>query len=77
MPCPHGVNIPLVFFKYNECAMFGITDQPRRSYMLAKRLKRDASLCVACGLCETKCPQHIDIINQLKIAHEALDGWIE
>ena len=77
MPCPHGVNIPLVFFKYNECAMFENSDQPRRSYMLAKRGKRDASQCVACGLCEKKCPQNIDIINQLKIAHAALDGWIE
>jgi hypothetical protein len=28
--------------------------------------KGNASSCVQCGLCKTKCPQHLDIPNLLK-----------
>jgi predicted aldo/keto reductase-like oxidoreductase len=37
----------------------------------------DATHCVACGACEKKCPQRIGIIEQLKVAHKALEGWRE
>jgi predicted aldo/keto reductase-like oxidoreductase len=77
MPCPQGVEIPGVFARYNDGMMFGNFDQPRRSYMFTMRAGRDASKCVACGACEKKCPQGIDIINKLKTAHEKLKGWIE
>ncbi len=77
LPCPKGVHIPGVFFGFNAGTMFGDFSQPKRSYMFTKRFKQDASQCVACGACEKKCPQHIDIINQLKVAHASLDGWIE
>ena len=76
-PCPYGVNIPGVFTKYNDGTMFENFDQPSRSYSFMTRQKADASHCEACGACEKKCPQHIKIIDQLKIAHEALKGWIE
>jgi predicted aldo/keto reductase-like oxidoreductase len=77
LPCPKNVNIPGVFSKFNEGAMFGNYTQPRRSYLFQTRSGQDASHCVACGACEKKCPQHIGIIEQLKTAHEALKGWIE
>lgn len=77
-PCPKGVDIPGIFFKYNAGVMFGNYEQPKRSYLIAnKRRGSDASRCIACGACEKKCPQHIDIIRQLKIADETLTGWIE
>jgi len=28
-------------------------------------------------LCEPKCPQKIEIVKQLKVAHESLKGWVE
>ena len=77
LPCPKGVNIPGVFSRYNDGMAFQNFDQPKRSYMFLGRNGQDATNCVACGACEKKCPQHIDIINQLKVAHEALKGWIE
>ncbi|MFP3041360.1 aldo/keto reductase [Treponema primitia] len=77
LPCPQGVKIPDTFAKYNNGVMFGTFEPVKRQYYFSTRDKQDASLCVACGECETKCPQHIEIPKQLKIAHEALKGWIE
>ena len=77
MPCPNGVDIPSIFFRYNEGHMFESYDQPSRAYMLLASFKKDFSRCVACGECEKKCPQQIEIIKQLKNAHETLKGWVE
>ena len=77
LPCPSGVNIPEVFGNYNEGTMFENFAQPKRAYMFLGRQKKDASLCVSCGECEKKCPQRIEVPKQLKVAHQALAGWIE
>lgn len=77
MPCPQGVAIPSVMGLYNDGKRFGDFSQPQRSYMFISRGGRDASRCAECGICEEKCPQHIEIIKSLKEAHESLKGWIE
>jgi predicted aldo/keto reductase-like oxidoreductase len=77
MPCPFGVNIPGTFSGYNDGVSFANFNQPRRSYSFSVNAKSDASQCRACGACEKKCPQRIDIIEKLKTAHEALKGWVE
>jgi len=77
LPCPNGVEIPSIFFRYNERHMFEFLDQPARAYMLLGMFKKDFSRCTACGECEKKCPQQIEIIKQLKIAHEELKGFLE
>jgi len=33
--------------------------------------------CTECGVCTPKCPHGIDIPKELKVAHEALKGWVE
>ena len=77
LPCPNGVDIPGVFSRYNDGTMFENFTPAQRSYMFATRAKRDATPCVECGECEKKCPQGIEIVKQLKVAHEALKGWVE
>ncbi len=77
VPCPQGVAIPNIFKAYNLGAMFDVYDNPKRTYMMYKDAKRDASSCVECGVCESKCPQNIKIIERLKEAHGKLDGWNE
>jgi predicted aldo/keto reductase-like oxidoreductase len=74
LPCPQGVNIPQVFGKYNDGVMFGTFEPSRRGYLFQVQGRQDAGLCVRCGVCEQKCPQHIGIIGELARAHETLRG---
>ncbi|MCL2882720.1 MAG: aldo/keto reductase [Coriobacteriia bacterium] len=77
MPCPNGVGIPQIFELYNNAMRFENLEPFKRGYWFATSRGADASQCLECGNCEEQCPQHIDIIHQLKVAHEALKGWIE
>ncbi|GHU78876.1 aldo/keto reductase [Clostridia bacterium] len=77
MPCPQGVNIPTAFERYNTAKTFEALEPSRRTYMFLTRSGSDATNCVECGVCETKCPQGIKIIDQLKLVHETLKGWVE
>ena len=74
MPCPKGVDIPGTFRCYNE--MFSESKgDGRREFFQVIGLRKNTSLpsqCVACGKCESHCPQHISIIEELKAADKAL-----
>jgi len=80
MPCPNGVNIPLCFESYNNLA-FGNNPEEER-LMYAARLggvagtgkSGYASLCVKCGECVEKCPQHIDIPSVLESIVAEFEG---
>jgi len=72
-PCPQEVNIPWIFEKYNEARVYGLWEPSRRSYQAWQWVQgKPADAWVECGECETKCPQHIPIREQLREAHEAL-----
>lgn len=74
MPCPQGVDIPGAFRCYNE--MFSESKRVGRNefFQVIGIRKKPAlpSQCVACGKCESHCPQHIKIIEELKKANKAL-----
>jgi hypothetical protein len=79
MPCPSGVNIPSNFSIYNDYCMFG--DEQRSRTMYAMMLmggfmgkRSDASLCKECKECMERCPQHIEIPEQLKSVSNDLGG---
>ncbi|AEJ60346.1 aldo/keto reductase [Spirochaeta thermophila DSM 6578] len=71
-PCPHDVEIPRIFKIYNDAEIFGNVGNARGAYRWIPEGHR-ASDCVACGECETKCPQQIEIIDWLKKAGELLE----
>lgn len=77
MPCPSGVNIPGIFTCYNNAEIFDVHSAYAEEYerMYIKK-SEDASLCIECGKCENVCPQHLQIINGLKEAHEKLITYI-
>jgi len=80
MPCPEGVNIPLCFEEYNNLGM--VKNPEEEMFMYAARLggavgtgePSYASLCVQCGQCAEKCPQHIDIPTVLESVVAELEG---
>lgn len=78
MPCPNEVNIPENFRFMNYHRVYGLTDLAKRNYATlgpdGKSASRGmkAEICVECGECEPKCPQHIPIVEQLKETTAAL-----
>lgn len=86
MPCPYGIDIPVVLLHYNKCVNEG--NVPRDSqdpgYRAARRAflvgydravprLRQASHCIGCGQCTPHCPQSIDIPKEL----HRIDDFVE
>jgi predicted aldo/keto reductase-like oxidoreductase len=69
IPCPHGVNIPANFSLYNDTFMFRDAELNFMLYNHMLLPEQRASNCQECGECEPKCPQHIQIIEELKNVH--------
>jgi predicted aldo/keto reductase-like oxidoreductase len=73
LPCPVGVDIPGNFHIYNQDAMFHNESAGRWSYSVLVKKNADASVCVECGECIPKCPQHINIPVELSKMREELE----
>jgi len=71
-PCPNGVDIPRIFENYNNAMMYGDHARYRASYNRFMEAEKRADNCVECGQCESVCPQQIEIIEWLKVAHAFL-----
>lgn len=73
--CPMRIQIPDLFTAYNSAKMYGenrryqtyYKDHSTGDYQLAKA-------CIACGQCESVCPQHLEIISLLKEVSEVFDS---
>ena len=87
MPCPYGLNIPVVFDYYNKCVTEGkmpAGNTEAREYKEARKrfligydrnipAMRQASHCIGCGQCVEHCPQKIDIPTEL----HRIDDFVE
>lgn len=77
MPCPKGIDIPAAFRCYNR--MYAEEKgSGRHEYLQVTAFQKEMNLpgaCVKCGKCESRCPQHIGIRNELKNAEKALLPW--
>lgn len=75
-PCEQEINIPTIFNLYNMGRIYGLWDHARDSYSKIGKVDwlkgNQADACIACGDCENKCPQNLDIVEELAKAHEAL-----
>ena len=75
-PCPNEVNISFIFEALQRFQIYGDRDKAKHFYSIIGKTPwapgKDASACIECGECLEKCPQGIEIIDQLKNAHEVL-----
>ncbi|MGL5694980.1 MAG: aldo/keto reductase [Peptostreptococcaceae bacterium] len=72
--CPKKVNIPASFEMLNNAFMFDDIEKYKESYKGLIKVNKNASLCIECGKCESHCPQHIDIIDKLKLVANTFEN---
>lgn len=65
MPCPHGVDIPGNFRIFNHHAMYKNDGAIQWVLNSMKQKNSSADMCIDCGECIPKCPQHIEIPTKL------------
>jgi predicted aldo/keto reductase-like oxidoreductase len=67
MPCPQGIDIPLVLARVNDASLFDDPTEEKRAYHMEIALKHTASAseCSECGQCEGACPQQLEVIAEL------------
>lgn len=71
--CPKHIPIPEIFSAMNLRLGDGQTEQAVSAYDEAVQEGHMASDCVACGQCESACPQHIPVIQCLKDCAASLE----
>ena len=64
--CPMEINIPDIFKVMNGYLVYGNKERSKGNYEWRTRDKAKASSCIQCGQCESVCPQHIGIIEELQ-----------
>lgn len=65
-PCMVGVDIPECLSAYNDAFVYNDISGAKFSYDAFTSSGGDASQCQECGVCESLCPQHIQIRERLK-----------
>lgn len=77
-PCPNEVNISFIFSALQRHQIYGDIEKAEYYYSVIGKMPwaqgENASACEECGECLEKCPQGIEIIEQLKKAHEVLSN---
>ena len=71
--CPMNIPIPDIFAARNLQTLWGQEERARREYANETKEKGKASDCIACGQCETACPQQIKVIERLRECAENLE----
>lgn len=69
MDCQYGVDIPGVFEVYNDYKKSENKQIASRSYFTFMDEKEQGGNCQKCGECVTKCPQQINIPEELRKIH--------
>lgn len=69
--CPQEIPIPEIFAARNKQLVWGQLEEGKNTYLKATAQGSSASDCIACGQCESACPQQIPVIQRLKECAEA------
>lgn len=72
MPCPNNVDIPGNFELYNGSVIYDDVATSVNSYKHFFGDESKADKCIACKICEDKCPQSIKISEWMPKVHSAL-----
>lgn len=70
--CPQNIAIPQLLDAYNRKLIYPNEQAAKHGYMLATRQNGKPTDCIACGACESVCPQSIPIIESLQIIAKEL-----
>lgn len=65
--CPMNIAIPRYFALYNNVCQFGKLKEYKDRFNNLKEKFGAPSACIECGQCESVCPQHLKIIDLLKV----------
>lgn len=71
--CPSGIEIPDIFKTLNTVRLYGDEWRASLFYRALTEKSGKAKDCIACGQCESVCPQHLPIIELLAEASGRLD----
>ncbi len=74
--CPKKIRIPEIFSAMNKQLGNGQMEEALSTYQQVTGDGNRASDCIQCGQCERSCPQHIPIIEHLKMCAEKMEGQI-
>lgn len=66
--CPMSIRIPDIFSMYNNEVIYEGKGDGRRRFANHIKTNTDPAECIECGQCEAACPQHLPIIESLKLA---------
>jgi predicted aldo/keto reductase-like oxidoreductase len=73
MPCPAGVNVPWIFSIWNGYGIYENRGHANWEWSTVNDENKPPK-CTECGKCIEICPQHIDIIADLKKANGELES---
>ena len=62
-PCTMGINISFCFTINGYLTRYGLKDWAIGRY---KGMAVEPNACIECGMCESRCPYHLPIIEMLK-----------
>jgi predicted aldo/keto reductase-like oxidoreductase len=72
MPCPNGVDIPRNFRIWNTYGMYQNAGHTKWEWSTVQDDQK-AKNCIQCGMCETQCPQHLNIRDDLSRLQGMMD----